>query len=84
MFYGLPHVLKVLRGSSVIPVKGCRWVSRDSHAMVADDKAMERLFQGKEGVYFVDLGERLGGNRGRGRGSGEGNVGFKITQGLGR
>ena len=78
VYYGMRLVLKVLRGSSAIPVKGCRWVSLDSHPMVSDDKDMERLFQGKEGVYFVDVGERLGtgSNRNRGRTSTEGNVGL--------
>ena len=54
---------KVLQNSSPIPVKGGRWVPLSSCPMIADDKSMERLFQGKDGVNFVDLGERLGAGR---------------------
>ena len=78
----MAELTQVLQTSSgAIPVKGGRWVAQTSRPMVADDKVTERLFSGKEGVNFVDLGDRLGtGMRGRSPATGkEGYMGYLCS-----
>ena len=71
------ELTQVLQTSSgAIPVKGGRWVAPASRPMIADDKVTERLFTGKEGVNFVDLGDRLGRNPATGK---EGYVGYQCS-----
>ena len=48
-----------LRDSEVIPTKANKWASISSQPMIADDKAMERLFQTNDQVSFVNIGEKL-------------------------
>ncbi len=54
-----------LRELEVIPTKSSKWVSISSQPMIADDKALERLFQTKPEVSFVELGEKLTRSAGR-------------------
>ena len=48
-----------LRDIEIIPCKSGKWVSISSQPLIADDKPLERLFQDKPEVSFVDSGEKL-------------------------
>ena len=48
-----------LRDLDVIPSKANKWVSVTNQPMIADDKGLERLFQNKAEVSFVDTGDKL-------------------------
>lgn len=32
----------------------------DDHPIITDDKTYEKMFEGKEKVYFMDRGEKIG------------------------
>ena len=57
---GQAAVPDVLKTKPVLPVKGERWAKAEDKPMIADDKNLEDLFKGKEGVFFLDLGEKQG------------------------
>ena len=48
-----------LKDLEVIPTKAIKWVSISSQPMIADDKILEKQFQSKQEVSFVDVGDKL-------------------------
>ncbi len=48
-----------LKDIAIIPSKSGKWVSISSQPLIADDKPLERLFQDRPEVNFIDLGEKL-------------------------
>ena len=41
----------------MLPVKSKQWINLEQNPLLADNISLERLFSGKEGVYFVDTGK---------------------------
>ena len=54
-------VVQQLKAHAVFPTKSGRWVQLKDSPLIADDKQMEKLFMSKEGVNFVNTGERMPG-----------------------
>ncbi len=62
---------EILKREPCLPIQTGQWKSVDSQPLIADDKQKMKMFQKKEGLLFVDCGEKLIGGERRKR---QGNV----------
>ena len=46
------------KGKKIIATKANRWVGLDEKPLIADRRELEKMFQKKDGVHFVQLEER--------------------------
>jgi len=56
----LSSAITIIGNECVIPSKSNRWVALNCRPMIADDPQLEKLFQEKQEVIFVDCGEKFG------------------------